>query len=509
MFHRVSGARLAALLALGTVLGSLSAHASTSDQKAVDAFRRLVFMLNLDPPPWDHVSEEINTISAWAETQTAETAADFPIAAQALLERLARERSISLPTRVMQNQVGKELIEAAAAAFAMALQERLEASEGPDADLAGVRELWRAFETEVAWSDPEAAARFRAFLHGVGDGPSDPRALQALREYVQANFLTHFRLVYHGAFRPVPMSGHGKGLGPISKPPLPPGTVLNPDGARVLADLRERYGDWRDESLGSFEVGLIAFHDPSIFAEPGRSSGMSCASCHLGTRPNRAFFIPGLSNRPGNADVTNSHFARFNNNNAFDPLDIPGLEGIRHTGPFGRNARFETLAEVVRNVIVMEFGGEEPSDRLVEGIVAFLESFDFEENAHITDDGRLTPAASETVKRGETLFNQAFGQMEGRSCASCHIPNSYFLDRQKHDIGTVPPGSPYAPDGKLDTPTLLGSARSAPYMHDGRHATLGDVVVWFNARYGLDLEAEDLSALTAYVELIGGAEASE
>ena len=46
-------------------------------------------------------------------------------------------------------------------------------------------------------------------------------------------------------------------------------------------------------------------------------------------------------------------------------------------------------------------------------------------------------------------------------------------------------------------------------MHDGRHATLGDVVVWFNARYGLDLEAEDLSALTAYVELIGGAEASE
>jgi hypothetical protein len=118
----------------------------------------------------------------------------------------------------------------------------------------------------------------------------------------------------------------------------------------------------------------------------------------------------------------------------------------------------------------------------------------------------LNNRASQAAKRGESLFQRPFAQMGGRSCASCHMPSSAFLDGRRHDIGSGKPAAKFGRDGAFDTPTLLGAAFTAPYFHDGSLAKLADVVDWFDTRFNLKLEKQSKADLVAYLETIGGGE---
>tara|TARA_Y100000994_G_scaffold239374_1_gene232936 strand:- start:905 stop:1510 length:606 start_codon:yes stop_codon:yes gene_type:complete len=93
------------------------------------------------------------------------------------------------------------------------------------------------------------------------------------------------------------------------------------------------------------------------------------------------------------------------------------------------------------------------------------------------------------------------------------MPNSAFKDGQVHDIGTGretsdAPGtdSEVSFDGFFETPTLLNSAFTFPYMHNGSLATLRDVANWFNDTNSLDLNDGQLTDLTSYLNAIGGAD---
>ncbi len=50
---------------------------------------------------------------------------------------------------------------------------------------------------------------------------------------------------------------------------------------------------------------------------------------------------------------------------------------------------------------------------------------------------------------------------------------------------------------------MRGAARTAPYFHDGRFATLADVVDWFDSSYALALSGDERADLTAYLEAVG------
>ncbi len=80
-------------------------------------------------------------------------------------------------------------------------------------------------------------------------------------------------------------------------------------------------------------------------------------------------------------------------------------------------------------------------------------------------NGRLSAAAL----RGKAVFIEA-------DCAKCHN-GPYFTDGRLHKVGTD--------DGRdagraWDTPTLREVWRTAPYLHDGRAATLDDMLGSFN-----------------------------
>ncbi|MEK9627696.1 MAG: cytochrome c peroxidase [Nitrospinota bacterium] len=93
-------------------------------------------------------------------------------------------------------------------------------------------------------------------------------------------------------------------------------------------------------------------------------------------------------------------------------------------------------------------------------------------------------AISESAKRGKRLF---FGKAR---CNLCHFGTN-FSDEKFHNIGigwdreAVDLGRYHVSHDKKDmgafkTPTLREIARTAPYMHDGRFATLSQVVEHYN-----------------------------
>lgn len=123
-----------------------------------------------------------------------------------------------------------------------------------------------------------------------------------------------------------------------------------------------------------------------------------------------------------------------------------------------------------------------------------------------------TTALSDQEKAGLGLFRGKAG------CNTCHIgPN--FTDEKFHNTGVawrdgrlIDQG---AGDGKFKTPTLREVARTAPYMHDGSIATLGDVVEFYdrggNPNPGLDselrplhLRLEEKQALVAFLRTLAG-----
>ena len=189
---------------------------------------------------------------------------------------------------------------------------------------------------------------------------------------------------------------------------------------------------------------------------------IACSTCHNRSDINNSFFIPGVSHQPGAADVDGAFFNPNFNDIRSDSLDIPTLRGLRLTGPYGRDGRFASLREFTRNVIVNEFGGDEPTPFMLDALVAYQLEFDWQPNSQLNPDGTLNNNASNAALRGEVLFNTPYKGMGNRACSTCHIPSANFIDRLPHDIGTGTRSSEFARDSST---ALKGNVTSSPASH--------------------------------------------
>jgi cytochrome c peroxidase len=119
------------------------------------------------------------------------------------------------------------------------------------------------------------------------------------------------------------------------------------------------------------------------------------------------------------------------------------------------------------------------------------------------------------------------GGQNGGDCFHCHGGSlTLFTDQQFHnngidsvftDLGRAEVnGSPLS-EGQFKTPTLRNIALTAPYMHDGRFATLREVIEHYNSGghpsttlsplmkfqgVGLGLSEQDIDALVAFLETL-------
>ena len=101
-------------------------------------------------------------------------------------------------------------------------------------------------------------------------------------------------------------------------------------------------------------------------------------------------------------------------------------------------------------------------------------------------------AADAKAQNGKRVFEKA-------GCRDCHsLP--LYTDLKAYDVGT---GTGRETGKDFDTPTLVELWRTAPYLHDGRAATLEAVLTKFNPdnRHGntSSLSATDLEELAAFL----------
>ena len=111
-------------------------------------------------------------------------------------------------------------------------------------------------------------------------------------------------------------------------------------------------------------------------------------------------------------------------------------------------------------------------------------------------DGSFTAAA----RRGRKIFERA-------GCPMCHAAPTFSNSEsgELFDVGTLLPTSGHRLGDDLnglDTPTLRGVWQSAPYLHDGRAATLRDVFAITGDRMGVtsDLSQQELDDLVRYLQ---------
>lgn len=220
-----------------------------------------------------------------------------------------------------------------------------------------------------------------------------------------------------------------------------------------LGDGKEQPIEWRGEKY---------FNDATLCFQAWES----CASCHPDTRMD-ALNWDLLNDGLGNPKNTHSMFI----SHRTSPVMTLGIRknaevavkaGFRHiqfVEPEPEHT--DSVDEYLRNMKMV------PSPFLNYKKMAKPIEKDKCRQCHAADveRGSLTEAA----QRGKELFKK-------QGCVECH-PHPYFTTKKPYDVGTLEG----VDKGKtIVVPTLAEIWRTGPYMHDGRAATLKEVVTIHN-----------------------------
>ena len=110
------------------------------------------------------------------------------------------------------------------------------------------------------------------------------------------------------------------------------------------------------------------------------------------------------------------------------------------------------------------------------------------------------PALAELALRGKELFVSP-----RQGCATCHADGG--TDHAAYDVRS---GNIIEASLRFDTPSLRYVANTAPYFHDGRYATLEELLVASDGKMGhtAGLSRDDRNAIAAYLESLSEAKAA-
>jgi YVTN family beta-propeller protein len=204
-------------------------------------------------------------------------------------------------------------------------------------------------------------------------------------------------------------------------------------------------------------LGNRYFHDATLSAQQWQS----CASCHPGVRAdglNWDELNDGFGNAKNVKSLLNSHYTA--------PTTWTGVRP---------NAETSVTAGLLFSHYV-KFKGDE--NLMVD---EFLKALEPVPSPYLVD-GEL----SEAAVRGQVLFNAR--------CTYCHS-GPYLTDQSLHDVGT----STAYETRPFDTPSLIEVWRTAPYLHDGRAQTIGDVLNTFQHGSAAGLSDSEIDDLVEYV----------
>jgi YVTN family beta-propeller protein len=209
--------------------------------------------------------------------------------------------------------------------------------------------------------------------------------------------------------------------------------------------------------------GEMLFHDARMCFQHWQS----CASCHPDAR------VDGL-----NWDLLNDGLG--------NPKNTKNMLLAHRTPPAMSLGVRETAETAVRaGIRHIQFAVRPEEDAVA--IDVYLKGLEPVVSPH--REGKKLSAAAQ---RGESIFQRA-------GCADCH-PSPLFTDLQHYEVGT---GTGREQGKALDTPSLIECWRTGPYLHDGRAATMIEVLRDANPgdRHGRTsgLTPDELNDLAEYV----------
>ena len=291
-------------------------------------------------------------------------------------------------------------------------------------------------------------------------------------------------------------------------------------------DLKE-YLPHEPMTVEKVELGKLLFFDPRL----SRDNTISCASCHkpelgwtdgtklamgIGNQLSTRNTMTIINRLYGHAQLWHGKMATLEAQ-AKNPLTKSVRMGMPSAD--AEDAKLNAI-QGYREQFQKTFCTDVTMDGIAKAIAAFERTIlSGNSPADRYDMGGEENALSESAKRGLQIF-----QSKGR-CTRCHSGFN-FADEEFHNLGIdwdtarVDLGR-YSVDkhpgtvGGFKTPTLRDIARTAPYMHDGRFASLEEVVEFYdrggipnphlsNLIIPLGLTAQEKKDLVEYMRALNG-----
>jgi YVTN family beta-propeller protein len=277
----------------------------------------------------------------------------------------------------------------------------------------------------------------------------------------------------------------------------PKGLAISPDGKQlyVAEQLDDKIGVISTETLtmtGSIDLGgpskiTVARRGRRLFNNSGHTfqNQYACYTCHPDMHEDGLVY--NMASKDMGRNVTNTQSLR-------DIADTPPYKwnGMNQTVYKQDGMRFSTV--LTRT--------EAFSYKDLDAITAYIMTgIPYPPNLQYNPHGELTDAQ----KRGKVVFERSkdnFGKEipENGRCITCH-PAPYYTNLQKAYVGTLA-----ASDDSIlfDTPHLNNIYASAPYLHDGRAATLEEIWTLYGGKdkHGVvnDLTKNQLNDLVDYLK---------
>lgn len=212
------------------------------------------------------------------------------------------------------------------------------------------------------------------------------------------------------------------------------------------------------------------FGAPTLLGGQAAKAGLSCASCHINGRDNPHFLLAGVSAVPGTADVTNSFFSAARGNGRFDPVVIPDLAT---PGKIARDPDTHVLERFIRNLIVEEFGGREPTSAMIDALAAYV---------------RAVRACSSEQRVGRRLVDQLSGIDDGATATQLMIERAdpqgaaLSIAAIRHQLGLI--AERYTGSGLArERQGLLAASRALQAIGDGDPARIGPALARWKGEF--------------------------
>jgi DNA-binding beta-propeller fold protein YncE len=194
------------------------------------------------------------------------------------------------------------------------------------------------------------------------------------------------------------------------------------------------------ERLSPARQGEALFYD----AHRSHNQWFSCHTCHV------------------DGHTCGLTFDTLNDDCYGNPKLTPSLRGVARTGPWTWHGWQKDLGAAVEKSYTQTMFGPKTTADEVRSVVAFLGTLEHLPNPHRLADKQLSPA----VLRGQSLFEGA------AKCARCHAAPEYTSEHT-YDVKLEEDDSPYR---RWNPPSLRGLWQRGPYLHDGRSATLDELL---------------------------------